>query len=197
MKEKKMKKVISIVILVIVCSGCAAIKSAPDDAQKLNAYLLDKTTSAAAELAKKQNADEQLLKLTELSAKQSRAVLAYYGGPADAPERVQNEVLLDERVNEIAELAYANASAGNDYRKIADSVFDVAIGLCGLFGGAFGIKAASFITAAKNKAIALEEIINGNEKFKSANPQYSELFKKAQRQQSPSTKQIVTEIKTA
>ncbi len=192
-----MKKVISVVILLIVCSGCAAIKSAPDDAQKLNAYLLDKTTSAAAELAKKQNADEQLLKLTELSAKQSRAVLAYYGAPANVPEQVENDVLLDERVGEIAELAYTNASAGNDYRKIADNVFEIAIGLCGLFGGAFGIKAASFITVAKNKAVALEEIITGNEKFKAANPQYSELFKKSHRQQSPITKQIVTEIKTA
>ena len=192
-----MKKVISAVIILIVCSGCAAIKAAPDETQKLNAYLLNKTATAAAELAKKQNADEQLCELAELSAKQSEAIVAYYGKPSDAPEQVENDMLLDEQVSDIAQLAYENALAGNDYRKIADNIFDVAIGLCGLFGGAIGIKAASFITIAKNKATALEEIISGNEKFKAANPQYSELFKKAQRQQSAATRQIVTEIKNA
>lgn len=190
-----MNKLFCVIICLVFCGGCGAVRFAPDESQKLNAYLLNKTAGAAAQIAKEKNYDSQLCALTELAAKQSEAVVAYYGKPDDAPQEIDAGLLTDDSVSQIADIAYD--SAVESYSRSADNILELTIGLCGLFGGAFGIKAASFLTAVKNKSKALEEIITGNEKFKAAYPQYSELFKKSQKHQSSATKKIVTEIKTA
>jgi hypothetical protein len=49
---------------------------------------------------------------------------------------------------------------------------------------------------AKAKSNALKEIVLANEIFKKTNPDSADAFKDAQRNQSPLTKQIVTEAKS-
>lgn len=191
------KIVLTFSAIVFVCSGCGSIKAAPDLSQKLNAYLLNKTASQAASLAAEQKASEPLQELTTLCEKQSQAVAAYYGKPADLPEDFDIDSVDVDAKTRLAELAYKNASAPQSYRDIAFDMLDVGIGVCALFGGAFGIKIASFLSKAKTKALALEEIIKGNEKFKSQYPEYSSLFKSSHKNQSAGTRQIVTEVKAS
>lgn len=172
----------------------SGVRLAPDSSQKMNAYLLNKTTNAAADLACENDADEKLCRLTTLAAMQSEAVVEYYGKPEEVAD-VTVDQLLGEQVYSISQTAYKNANTSNKPAVAVNDFLDLAIGLCGLFGGAFGIKAVAFLSAAKMKTKALEEIIQGNEKFKSAYPEYSDLFKKSQSQQSQATKGIVTGIK--
>ncbi len=59
------------------------------------------------------------------------------------------------------------------------------------------VRFAKFLHEAKAKSNALKEIVLGNEIFKKTNPDSAEAFKDAQRNQSPLTKQIVTEVKSS
>jgi hypothetical protein len=189
-----MKHTIILTIIILVCGGCSAVKRAPDASQKLNALLLNKTTSAAAEIAKEQNADQSLSRLIELASMQSEAVLEYYG-KGDEDFDISVEQLLGEEVEAVSKIAYENAAASNQPARAVNDIIEIAIGVCGLIGGAFGVKAAAFLNAAKTKTTALEEIICGNEKFKNTYPQYSKYFKKSQDDQSQSTRELVTKIK--
>jgi hypothetical protein len=53
-----------------------------------------------------------------------------------------------------------------------------------------------FLKDARAKSAALKEIIAGNELFKKQNPAQSPVFKQAQQNQSPTTRQIVAQAKT-
>ena len=191
-----MKNIIMImtVCVLLFCGGCSALRLAPDDAQMANAYLLGQSTRAAANLAAGSGAGETLCRLTELSAMQSEAVAEYYG--VDLPDEPNMQHLLSEEAFAISGKALHNAANQNPMKAIG-GILEAAIGICGVVGGAFGIKAAAFLTAAKEKAFALQEIIYANEDFKNAYPQYKDVFKQAQAAQSPATKKIVTEIKGA
>lgn len=186
---------IILLISAFFLTGCAAIKPAPDSVQKLNAYLLNKTAAQAASTAKQQQAGEQLEHLTALAAMQSQAITQYYGKPENLPDDFDIENLDYIQKAQLAELAFESASAGDRYRDAAFDLLDISIAVCGLFGGAFGIKAAGFLSKAKSKARALEEIIKGNESFKTENPEYCKIFKNCHKSQSAETKEIVTQLK--
>ena len=85
MKKVKNKSrragVIALIACALVCAGCEGLRFAASEKQRLNAWLHNRTTSAAAETAKNENASEKLQALTELSELQSRAFVSYNGLP--------------------------------------------------------------------------------------------------------------------
>jgi hypothetical protein len=95
----------------------------------------------------------------------------------------------------IAQTAYRQSIERPDVWQAADGVVELGIGLAGLFGGAYGIRAAQFLKQARDKSKALKEIIEGNELFRETNPLQASAFKEAQKDQSVETKKIVTETK--
>ncbi len=78
---------------------------------------------------------------------------------------------------------------------MADGVMELGIGLAGLLGGVYGIRATQFLKQTREKSAALKEIIEGNELFKQSNPSQAAAFKDAQAGQSAQTRKIVTEVK--
>jgi len=80
-------------------------------------------------------------------------------------------------------------------RDASSLLFDAALAVCGVLGGAGALKAGAAISAAKQGYTALREIIAGNEQFKRDCPEAKESFKIAQSEQSTQTKQIVSRIK--
>jgi hypothetical protein len=69
------------------------------------------------------------------------------------------------------------------------------IGIAGIIGGMYGLRAGQFLKCARDKSQALKEIIEGNELFKQLNAEASRDFKEAHKNQSPITRGLVTEIK--
>jgi hypothetical protein len=90
-----------------------------------------------------------------------------------------------------------------DAWQLADSAFELAIGVCALLGGVYGTRAVKFLKDARAKSKALKEIIEGNELFKkqaAAVPNDKQAvfaFKEAHKNQSTQTRQIVAETKTS
>lgn len=151
----------------------------------------------ASQLAKDEGSSNNLQSLSNLSELQSRAFVSYCGLPEEFPQAETAEDILNGSGEQLATNAISDASQRPDVWNIADSSLELAIGICGLLGGAYGIKTVRFLKQTKAKTAALKEIIEGNELFKQQNSEAGEAFKKAQAGQSPQTQQIVTQIKTS
>jgi hypothetical protein len=99
-------------------------------------------------------------------------------------------------------MALTESAERPDAWQLADSAFELAIGVCALLGGVYGTRAVKFLKDARAKSKALKEIIEGNELFKkqaAAVPNDKPAvfaFKEAHKNQSPQTRQIVAETKT-
>jgi hypothetical protein len=194
-KEPGMKKVIIILLGSIVLCGCDTLRLAPGEEQKQNAYLHWRVTELAAQEAAKEGVSSQLQGLSGLSAQQSRAFVADYGMPKELPAAESAEQILAGSGVKIAQAAYRQSVERPDVWEMAGGAIDFGIGLAGLFGGAYGIRAVQFLKQARDKSKALKEIIEGNELFKEANPLQASAFKEAQKEQSAETRKIVTEVK--
>jgi hypothetical protein len=192
----KMRKAIATIALILVVGGCGQIRFAPTEEQKQNAWVHNRTAVIAAQTAKDEYASEKLQALTNLSQMQSKAFVAYCGLPGELPEAETAEDVLKESNIQLAKTAIEQSSQRPDSWDIADSTLELGIAIAGLFGGAYATQIIRFLQEAKAKSNALKEIVLANEIFKKTNPDSAEAFKDAQRNQSPLTKQIVTEIKT-
>ena len=183
--------------LVAVClfAGCQGLRFAPNEAQKQNAWLHNRTAAVAAETARGEEVSEQLQGLTELGYLQSGAITAYFGPPKEIPQAFTAEEILEQSTWDLAEAAKAEGAERPDAFRIADNVLELAIGISSLLGGVYGTRAVRFLKEAKDKSRALEEIIAGNELFKKEHKAYAPAFKEAQKNQSPATKQIVAQMK--
>jgi len=192
-----MRKIVVMMLLSIcfLLTGCDSLRFAPTEKQKQNAWLHNKTTDAAAQIAKGENTSEKLQALAQLSQLQSRDFTSYYGLPKEFPPAETAEQILGESNFQLAHSAISNAADRPDAWQIADASLELAIGIAGLLGGAYGTKALRFLNLAKIKSIALREIIQGNELFKRQNQTFCESFKESHKHQSPQTRQIVTETK--
>jgi hypothetical protein len=175
--------------------GCDSLRLAPNERQKQNAWLHNRTALAAAQTAKVQAASGELQDLTDLSELQSRAFTTYFGLPKELPAAQTSDDILGESSRQLAKDAIADSAARPDPWQTADAAMDLGIGICALLGGVYGAKAAKFLKDAKDRSKALKEIITGNELFKKTNQTQVESFKQAQASQSPQTRQIVTELK--
>jgi hypothetical protein len=175
--------------------GCDSLRFAPSEQQKQNAWLHNRTAMAAADMAKAEDASQKLQSLAELSELQSRAFPAHFGLPKELPPADTVERILADSNRRLATTALTQSSERPDPWDVADSMLDLGIGICAVFGGVCGTKAVGFIKQARDKSKALQEIIAGNELFKQNNTEAATAFKDAHRDQSPQTRQIVTATK--
>lgn len=183
-------------ILGLLLTGCESLRFAPNQRQKQNAYLHNRTALAAAQTAKAESASGELQALTELSELQSRAFTSYFGLPKEFPPAESAEDILGQPNWRLASSALEDSAARPDAWQMADTAMELGIGIFALLGGVYGTRAVRFLKQARTKSKALQEIIAGNELFKKNHQANAEAFKQAHQNQSPQTRQIVTEVKT-
>jgi hypothetical protein len=188
------KNFATLILLCLLSAGCESLRFAPSESQKQNAWLHNRTAAIAAQAACAEESSEKLRKLTQLSELQSRAFTAYYGLPREFPQAETAEDVLAH--SQLAETALAESAERPDIFQLADSVFELAIGISALLGGVYGARAVQFLKQARTKSQALQEIIAGNELFKKQNAEAVQAFKDAHKNQSPQTRQIVAQLKT-
>jgi hypothetical protein len=176
-------------------AGCDNLRFAPDEAQKQNAWLHNRTAVVTAETARAEDASEELQALTQLGEIQSRAFTTYYGLPKEFPQAETAEDILADSNWQLAQTALKAGAERPDAWEVADSAMDLGIGICALLGGVYGTRAVRFLREAKSKTKALQEIITGNELFKEQNQAQATAFKKAHKSQSSETRQIVARTK--
>jgi len=179
----------------LFCVGCEGIRFAPSEAQKQNAWVHNRTAAIASQTAQAEQSSEKLQELTKLSETQSQAFVVYCGLPEELPKADTASDVLSESNKQLAATAIEQSKQRPDAWDIADSTLELGIALAGLFGGVYATRITKFLQDAKAKSNALKEIVLANEIFKKTNPDSAEAFKDAQRNQSPLTKQIVTEAK--
>ncbi len=193
-----MRKISSVIIgLCLLSAGCGSLRYAPGERQKQNAWLHNRTAIVTAEKARTEKSSEQLQALTQLNELQSRAFSSYCGLPKEFPPAETAEDILAESNLQLAKGALADSAERPDAWQVADSAMELGIGICALLGGVYGTRAVKFLKEARTKSKALKEIIAGNELFKNANVKQIETFKQAHANQSPQTRQLVTQLKSA
>ncbi len=190
------KMLLAILGFCFLLGGCDSMRFAPTEAQKQNAWLHNRTTAVTAECARAEEASEKLQALAGLSELQSRAFVSYCGLPKEFPRAETAEDILAQSNFELAQTAMVESAQRPDAWQLADSVFELAIGISALLGGVYGTRAVRFLKEARAKSKALQEVIVGNELFKGQNKEYASAFKEAHKDQSPTTRQIVTQMKT-
>jgi len=191
-----MKKVVATLIpMCVLLIGCDSLRFAPSEAQKQNAWLHNRTAQVATETARQEQSSEKLQALTQLGELQSRAFVSYRGLPKEFPPAETAEDILRESNWQLARTASVRSAQRPDPWKVADSAFELAIGISALLGGVYGTRAVRFLKDARTKSKALQEIIAGNELFKKQNESSLAAFKQAQQNQSTQTRKIVTEFK--
>jgi hypothetical protein len=192
-----MKRIVvsALVGIGIFAAGCESLRFAPGEAQRQNAWLHNRTTQVTAETASREAASDKLQALTKLSERQSRAFVSYCGLPDKFPKAETAEEILTEANYHLADTAIVEASVRPDAWQMADSAFELGIGIAALIGGVYGTRAVRFLKEARGKSKALKEIIGGNELFKRTCKDQAEPFKDAHRSQSPETRQIVAVMK--
>jgi hypothetical protein len=182
-------------MLVGLCVSCDTLRFAPSELQKQNAYVHHRTVQAAAVQAQQEEVTETLQGLTKQATHQSEAIVAYYGLPAEIPPSETVPEILSEGNQALARTARVEAIRRPDPWEVADHLLELGIGIGGIVGGAFGVRMVRKLQLAREKSIALREIVKGNEFFKRDNPEFSETFKQSQQKQSVSTKTLVTAMK--
>lgn len=192
----KKKSTIFIIISLCMVAGCDNLRFAPSQSMKSNAWLHQKTTKMAADIAEEENVSEQLQQLAAISHLQSQPFVGYFGLPEKIPSAATFEQIVSESSNAITEKAFAESIKRPGFLDITDAVINVALAVTAVFGGVYGAKFAGFLKMAKNKTLALREIIEGNELFKMRFPEQAENFKDSQYLQSPETRKMVSEMKT-
>jgi DNA-directed RNA polymerase len=191
-----MRKIMFVtVILFVFVVGCDSLRFAPNETQKQNAWLHNRTTAMTAELAEDEFTSAKLQSLANLSELQSRAFVTYCGLPKEFPPAQTAEDLLSDSSLAITQTAISDSSERPDVWELTDAGLELAIAISALIGGVYGTKAVAYLKEARAKTKALKEIIEGNELFKKLNADSTEAFKEAQKNQSAETKQIVTQLK--
>jgi len=183
------------VVVVMLLAGCDSLRFAPGQIQKQNAWLHNRTAEMAADVAQAEDSSGELQGLTNLCEVQSRAFAADYGLPDEFPAADTADAILAESNQELAHLALAEARKRPDAWDVADGAIDLGIGVAALFGGVYGVRVARFLKEAREKSKALREIIEGNELFKREHANSAQAFKAAHKDQSPKTRQLVTQMK--
>ncbi len=192
-----MRKYLFVTVMFFVfVVGCDSLRFAPNETQKQNAWLHNRTTSMTAELAEDEVTSAELQSLANLSEVQSRAFVSYCGLPKEYPQAETAEDLLSDNSFAITQAAISDSSERPDVWELTDAGLELAIAISALIGGVYGTKAVVFLKEARAKSKALKEIVEGNELFKKLNADSEQAFKEAQKNQSTETKTIVAELKS-
>jgi hypothetical protein len=153
-----MKKTVCVMVLAsVVLCGCDAVRFAPGDAQRENAYLHWRATELAAGLAGQEPVSAELRGLTGLAAQQSRAFVADYGLPKALPAADSAEAILNGSGAAAAATAYQQSLERPDVWQVADGAMEFGLALAGLIGGVYGARAAKFLRQARENAKILRE----------------------------------------
>ena len=88
--------VLACVFIVVFLAGCDSLRFAPNEAQKQNAWLHNRTAIITAETARAEEGSEKLQALTRLGEVQSRAFTSYCGLPKEFPQAETAEEILAE-----------------------------------------------------------------------------------------------------
>jgi len=186
---------VGLLAAMLLAGGCSdALRFAPSEAQKQNAYLHSRTLQLAASEAVQEQAGEPLVRLTQAADLQADAMLAYFGLPKQLPPTEAIEDLLSEENAAVTSQAHDEAMQRPDPWDVTDNLLEFGIALAGVVGGVYGTKAAATLSTAKQKSQALREVVQGNQLFMVHNPEQAPALKAAQAQ-SPATQKLVTEIK--
>ena len=129
-----MKKIIFAGCVLLFAAGCESLRFAPNEAQKQNAWLHNRTAAITAESARAENTSEKLQVLSRLGEAQSRAFVSYFGLPQQFPQAETAEDILAESNWQLAETALQNGAARPDGWQVADSALELGIGIFALFG---------------------------------------------------------------
>jgi len=183
-------------VICFLLAGCGGLRFAPNETQKQNAWLHNRTAIVAAETARAEDASETLQALTQLNEVQSRAFSSYYGLPKEFPQAETAADILSESNWQLAATAVQASAERPDTWQVADSMLELGIGICAVLGGVGGARAARYLRDARTKSQALQEVITGNELFKKQNQAQAAAFKQAHSSQSPETRQLVAQMKT-
>jgi len=187
--------IVTLALMCLVPAGCDSLRFAPSQIQKQNAWLHNRTALVAAETARTEEGSPKLQALTQLNEVQSRAFSAYCGLPKEFPKAETADDILAESNWQLAGTALQAGAERPDAWEVADSMLELGIGLCALLGGVYGTRAVRFLSDARGKSQALQEIIAGNELFKKQNTSAAPAFKQAHQSQSPQTRQLVAQMK--
>jgi hypothetical protein len=190
------KNFLVVIVLCVFLAGCDAVRFAPTEAQKQNAWLHNRTAQLAADKARAEDVSQQLEGLTSLCALQSRSFSTYYGMPKEFPSSDTPEQILAQSSWQLAQQSLTESAERPDAWRLADSALEFGIGIAALFGGVYGTRAARFLKEARDKSKALKEIVEGNELFKNQHTESASAFKSAHQNQSAETRKLVAEIKT-
>jgi hypothetical protein len=193
---KRFGKMTAGMMICFLLAGCGQLRFAPGEAMKANAWAHFRTTQLAADAAKREEAGEPLCGLTELSARQSEAFVAYCGMPKELPAVDSADEALTDANRQLAATALEEANERPDPWDTADGLLELGIAAAGLFGGATAARIARTMQQAREKARALKEIVAGNELFKRNNFESAEAFKQAHQSQSAETRKLVAELKS-
>jgi hypothetical protein len=196
-KDMQMKQIVlsTMIMIMLLAVGCGQLRFAPGETQKQNVYLHHRTVQASATKAHQENVSDTLQSLTSQAAKQSDAIMAYYGLPSELPATSDIEDLLSNDNEELTAQARSEAIQRPDIWQVTDGFLELGIALAGLIGGVYGNKAVAALNLTRKKSVALKEIITNNELFKQNNPQSVVAFKQAQQLQSDATRSLVAEMK--
>ena len=129
------KMLVTLILVCLLLAGCESLRFAPTEAQKQNAWLHNRTTIVAADTARQEAASEKLQGLTQLSELQSRAFTSYYGLPKEFPQAYTAEEILSQSNFQLAQTALTESVERPDAWQLADSVFELAIGISDLVFG--------------------------------------------------------------
>jgi hypothetical protein len=185
-----LRSLIIVSVFGLFICGCAV-----DEAVKQNAYLHNKTVEMTKAVAGGEGVSNELDGLISLSSLQSRAFVADYGLPDTLPAASTIDDILSESSFALADSAFNISQKKADAWDVADGLINAGLTIAGLFGGVWGIKAASYLRSAQLKSNALREVVLGNEVFKKTNGEMTPAFKTAHVHQSQPTRKIVKEMK--
>lgn len=183
--------------VVLFVTGCESLRFAPNEVQKQNAWLHNRTTAITAQTARDECSSEKLQALSRLGEIQSKAFVSFFGLPKELPSAENAEDVLAESNFKLADTALQSGAARPDGWQVTDSALEFGIGIFALLGGVYGTQTVRFLKQARTKSKALQEIIASNELFKKQNESSATAFKQAHNNQSPQTRQLVAQIKTA
>ncbi len=178
--------VCTLLMFLLVMQGCQGgnmLRFAPTEAMRQNSemtHMLAKTVHLNGAEAKSA-ATAQLVAGTEVS-------LVYTGRPKTPVDASQFPTVNTQ--------AKEDAVERPNIAEASDAALNIGLGIAAILGGGAGVKLAGGLRRIHGKAKAFQEVVSKNEIFKRlATPDVVDMFKSANKDQSPTTRKLVAEAK--
>lgn len=190
-------------------TGCQAIRPAPTEAQKQNAWLLKNEARQASNLAIQEGTSANLQALASATADDSENVTMYFGAPKNPlPAATVGDITSDAaeanreqtKTDAAHKVGPAEIAAAADEGLTRLEAVLLALGIGGTGSGLWITRLRNALKAAAGNAevnqVALAQVVRNNEKFlATATAEAKDGFLDAQGKQNAATKHLVTEIR--